>query len=61
MSNEAPQPEACEKVSISLPVSVLAVIDRNAAADRRNRSNYIVKTLEDALAEPVTTNTSEQP
>ena len=60
MSNEAPQPETCEKVSISLPVSVLAVIDRNAAADRRNRSNYIVKTLEDALTPTITANTSEE-
>jgi len=56
MSNEAPQTETCEKVSISLPVSVLAAIDRKAAADRRNRSNFIVKTLEDAMsAEPAPT------
>jgi len=60
MSNEAPAAESYEKVSISLPKSVIATIDRLAADDRRSRSNFIVKTLEDTLTDTVTTNTSEE-
>lgn len=52
MSNEAtPAAEAYEKVTISLPKSILATIDRLAADDRRSRSNFIVRALETSLAE----------
>ena len=62
MSNESPapaaQPDTTEKVSISLPVSLLEIIDRNAVADNRTRSNYIVSTMSGLLSGG-TTNTSE--
>lgn len=52
MSNASPAPDSYEKVTISLPKSVLEKIDRLAAKDRRNRSNFIVLALEQSLLAP---------
>ena len=62
MSNEASATspiDTTEKVTISIPASVLEAIDRNAAADNRSRSNYIVTMMAERMADSATTNTSE--